>query len=136
MSLGKLALASGLTTVALAGCGVSAKPLAGTPHLNSARGNHALVDNPVKSHLQCLQAAGVHAHSFIARGNRPSIQVGTLPTGPTVIFDPTPGGAQYDQMDGTVTGAEVIGSALLYPNRGTDALLATVESCLTKGVKG
>ena len=136
MSLGKLALASGLTTVALAGCGVSAKPIAGTLHLNSARGNHALVDNPVKSHLQCLLAAGVHAHRFTSPGNRPSIQVGMPPTGPTVIFDPTPGGAQYDQMNGSVSGAEVIGSALLYPNQGTDALLSTVENCLTKGVKG
>jgi hypothetical protein len=35
-----------------------------------------------------------------------------------------------------VESAEVIGSALLYPNQAPDGLLQKVESCVAKGVKG
>ena len=66
----------------------------------------------------------------------PSFQVGVRPTGPTVIFLPTPGAAQAAQIDGQAQGAEVIGSALLYPNQAPDKLLSKVETCVAKGVPG
>ena len=64
------------------------------------------------------------------------LQVGTKPSGPTVQFEPTPGAAQELQIDGQVESAEVIGSALLYPNQASDALLQKVEDCMAKGVTG
>ena len=51
-------------------------------------------------------------------------------------FAPTPGAAQDAQISGRVTGAEVIGSALLYPDQASDGLLQTVEDCLAAGVTG
>jgi hypothetical protein len=136
MSLVKLAPACGLTAVVLAACGVSAKPVAGTLHLDQVRGNHAKVDDPVRAHADCLRSGGLTFTQFHASGNRPAIQIGRLPTGPTVIFDSTPGGAQFAQMDGSVQGAEVIGAAFVYPNRATDDELQKVESCIAQGVKG
>jgi hypothetical protein len=65
-----------------------------------------------------------------------SIQIGTLPAGPTVVFEPTPGAAQFDQMSGKVKSAEVIGSALLYPNQASDQELKQIEDCLASGVVG
>ncbi len=56
--------------------------------------------------------------------------------GPTVTFEPTPGAAQGDQIRNRAQGAEVIGSALLYPNQASDAELTTIEQCLAVGVSG
>ena len=53
-----------------------------------------------------------------------------------MVFEPTPGAAQESQIDGQVEGAEVIGSALLYPNQASDSLLQKVEDCVAKGVSG
>jgi hypothetical protein len=136
MSAAKLSLACGLAAVSLCGCGIAAKPLAGTPGLISLPGNHAKVDDPRAQHLGCMQRAGLPARAFTAAGGRPGIQVGTPPAGPTIVFDSTPGAAQYVQMDGQAQGAEVIGSALLYPNQASDRELSTVESCLALGVTG
>ena len=69
-------------------------------------------------------------------GGRPSIQVGTRPSGPTIVFYVTPGAAQNQQLVGQAQGAEVIGSALLYPNQTASKLLGKVESCTAKGVTG
>jgi hypothetical protein len=52
------------------------------------------------------------------------------------VFTPTPGSAQADQIRAAAQGAEVIGSALLYPNQGSDQELAQIETCLTRGVSG
>lgn len=136
MSPAKLTLASGLVTLALAGCGIAAKPQAGNAHLLAARGNHAKVDDPRIKHVQCLRTHGLTVHLFSAPGARPAIQVGSAPNGPTVVFEPTPGDAQGLQIVGQAPGAEVIGSALLYPNQASDAELKTVEDCVALGVKG
>ncbi len=64
------------------------------------------------------------------------MQVEAKPYGPTVYFEPTPGAAQEMQINGQVQGAEVIGSALLYPNQASDQLLTTVEGCVAQGVSG
>jgi hypothetical protein len=96
------------------------------------------VDDPRTSgpanHLKCLQADHLPAQSV----GRVGIQIGPLPAGPTVHYLPSPGAAQAAQIEGSAgsQGAEVIGSALLYPNQGSDAELQQVETCLAKGVTG
>jgi hypothetical protein len=136
MSAAKLSLACGLAAVSLCGCGIAAKPLAGTPKLASQPGTHAKVDDPRAQHLGCMARAGLPAQAFLATGGRPGIQVGTLPDGPTIIFLSTPGAAQYAQIDGQAQSAEVIGSALLYPNLAPDKELSTIETCLALGGNG
>jgi hypothetical protein len=122
--------------VSLCGCGIAAKPLAGTPKLASKPGNHAKVDDPRAKHLGCMVRAGLPARAVAAPGGRPGIQVGSLPGGPTIVFYATPGAAQYLQIEGVAQAAEVIGSALLYPNLASDKELSTIEQCLALGVNG
>ena len=139
MSSRKPALVGGLVAVAsiLSGCGIQAKPLAGTAHLGRAAGNHAYVNDPRAPYGRCLRASGLAVTRFESGpGRLRALQIGTGPTGPTVIFEPTPGIAEGDQMEGKVAAAEVIGSALVYPNRASDAEMATVEGCLSINVKG
>ena len=139
MSSAKLALASGLVAVALivSACGIQAKPIAGTAQLASARGNHGVYNDPRTPYLHCLRGAGFQLTRFRSGPEKlPALQIDAAPTGPTVVFEPTPGIAEGEQITAQVEGAEVIGSALVYPNRTSDARMATVEGCLTIGVKG
>jgi hypothetical protein len=131
-----LLVACGLTALAVSGCGIAAKPLAGTSNLVHAAGYHARVDSPRSKHVACMEAAGLHVRLFEASGARPGIQVGTPPSGPTVIFEPTPQDATGVQIVGQAQGAEQIGSALLFVNRAPDSVLTTVENCLAIGVSG
>jgi hypothetical protein len=130
MSSAKLALAVGLVAIALSACGSTAKPLAGTQAAVSK--NQKGVDDPRTAHVDCLRSEHIPVQEF----GRVWLQVGTKPSGPTVQFEPTPGAAQESQISGQVTSAEVIGSALLYPNLAPDALLQKVENCMAKGVSG
>src|SRR5579871_4289023 len=117
MRLVKLVMACGLTAVLLAACGIKAKPVAGSAHVDRAPGNHAIVDDPRPRHVKCLRK-----HHYAVReyrttvGKLPAIQVGTLPAGPTIVFEPTDGIAEGLQMQGNAQAAEVIGPALLYPH--------------------
>jgi hypothetical protein len=130
MSSAKLALAIGLVAISLSACGSTAKPQAGTP--NAAKVNRKAVDDPRKTHVECLRQKHIPVSEF----DRTWLQVGIRPSGPTIHFAPTPGAAQELQIDGQVQSAEVIGSALLYPNQASDALLQKVEDCIAKGVTG
>jgi hypothetical protein len=133
----QLAVTVGLMAVLLSACGISAKPQAGTGHLTKDHGYYGLVDNPRTKHAKCLTQNGLKIHDYFTAGQGyPAIQVGTLPKGPTIIFYPTPGAAQYLQIHGQAQGAEAIGSALLYPNHATDAELTVVEDCTAIGVSG
>jgi hypothetical protein len=129
-------VACGLVAVSVSACGITAKPLAGTPQLDRASGNHAQVDDPRVKHAKCLKADGFPIREYRASGGLPAIQIGTLPVGPTVLFEPTPGIAQGVQITGNAQGAEVIGSALLYPNEESDAALDKIEGCIALGVTG
>jgi hypothetical protein len=126
----KLALAIGLAAISLSACGSTAKPEAGT--LKAATTDAKKVDDPRTTHVNCLRSEHIPVVEF----GRVWLQIGTKPYGPTVQFTPTPGAAQETQIDGQVESAEVIGSALLYPNRASDALLQKVEDCMAKGVTG
>jgi hypothetical protein len=133
MSSAKVVLAAGLAAICLAACGTTAKPQAGSQAaiVKSKKG----LDDPRKKHIQCLQQEHIPVRRTTLNGD-PSFQVGVRPAGPTVVFLSTPGAAQDAQIDGQAQGAEVIGSALLYPNQATDKLLSKVETCVAKGVQG
>jgi hypothetical protein len=64
------------------------------------------------------------------------LRIGAAPAGPTIVFTPTPGAAQAEQIGGKAQAAEVIGSALVYPNQGSDGEMATIGACLAQGVQG
>lgn len=137
MPSAKLAVAVGLTALSLSACGTVSKPVAGTPAAIAK--SHQGVDDPRLKHITCLKQERIPVRTeqlVIAGRTLPSFQVGTRPSGPTVSFEPTPGDAQGVQIQGEAQGAEVIGSALLYPNQAPDALLSKVENCVAKGVKG
>ena len=137
MPSAKLAVAVGLAALSLSACGTTSKPEAGTPAALAK--SHQGVDDPSTKHIQCLQAEHIAVHPeqvTVAGQALPGFQVETLPSGPTVSFEPTPGDAQGVQIHGLAQPAEVIGSALLYPNQASDSLLTKVEKCVALGVSG
>jgi len=138
MSLAKVAVVCGLMALVISACGIQTKPLAGSD-LNHARNYYGVVDDPRSTHVACLKSAGLTVHEYAASttsGRMPAIQVGTAPSGPTIVFYPTPGIAQGLQIMDHEQGAEVIGSALLYPNQASNSMLSTVEQCTAVGVSG
>ena len=80
----------------------------------------------------CIRAAGLPA----SRVGLTGIQVGALPTGPTVVFDADPNTAESEQIKVVAPGAEVIGASLLYVHQAPDAELQKIETCLSQGVAG
>jgi hypothetical protein len=64
------------------------------------------------------------------------LQVGPAPAGATIVFASTPGAAQAYQINGSAQRAEVIGSALVYPNQSPEPALSVIEACLAHGVQG
>jgi hypothetical protein len=132
MSFAKVAVGCGLSALALSACGTSANPVAGTIPPTASSAGHAQIDDPRTTHVTCLRQHRV----AVAEVGRTWLQIGSPPSGPIVNFTPTPGSAQQAQISGQDGGAEVIGSALLYPQRAPDTLLQVVEDCLAQGVKG
>jgi hypothetical protein len=131
MSLAKLVVVSSLAAavLALAGCGSTAV------HSGPAGSSRGKLDDPrtaKSNHLKCMRDKGLPVQEVGQTG----IQIGAPPAGPRVVFTPAPGSAQGDQIEARTQGAEVIGSALLYPNQGSDAELNQIETCLTQGVSG
>jgi hypothetical protein len=126
-------LVAALAAIAVSACGSSAKPEAGTP--GAIATNRKNVDDPRTKHLTCLHQEHIPVRPVTIGGLR-GMQIGVRPTGPTVQFQPTPGAAQALQIAGKAQGAEVIGSALLYPNQASSNLLSKVESCVATGVQG
>ncbi len=120
--------------LAVSACGTTSKPIAGSAAATrpSAPGVHAKIDDPRIKHLACLKQ-----HKLPVSEPTPTeIQVGQPDIGPLIAFTPTPGNAQADQIEAKDPGAEAIGSALLFPNQGSDKLLGTVEACTELGVSG
>jgi hypothetical protein len=129
MSPAKVAVASALAVLALTGCGSTAV------HPRAPGASRGQIDDPRTAkadRVQCLQ----NDHLPVQEVGLTGLQIGPAPAGPRVMFEPTPGAAQGAQLKGQAQGAEVIGSALLYPNQGSDAELAQIETCLTQGVSG
>ncbi len=120
--------------LALTGCGaVKVQPTAAAGSTKLA--SRGKVDSPLTdmhNHLGCLRAD----HLAVQVLSPTKLQVGAAPAGPTIVFTATDGAAQARQIDGTAQGAEVIGTALLYPNQGSDSELTGIEDCLDQGVQG
>jgi hypothetical protein len=133
MSPGKLAVTAGLLAIGLSACGSTAKPLAGSA-TNSTTTIHARgrIDDPRTTHIKCLRAHGVPVVRVGQTGLTAGAGTGTV----TVTFEPTTGAAQAQQIRDAEQGAEVIGSALLYPDQASDSELKTIEACLAVGVSG
>jgi hypothetical protein len=137
MPSAKLVAAVGLSALSLSACGATSKPEAGTP--SAIAKSHKGLDDARKKHIACLQQDHINVRReqvTVAGKSLPGFQIGVTGSGPTVSFEPTPGDAQGVQIQGEAQGAEVIGSALLYPNQASDKLLSRVESCVAKGVSG
>ena len=119
--------AAAVVAVAMVLCGCSAviKP----PH---GRGAAADPRTAGPNRFACLIAHHLPAKKV----GQTTIQIGPLPDGPTVQFLPTQGASQAAQIDGEVQGAEVIGSALLYPHQAGDVELTQIENCVAAGVTG
>jgi hypothetical protein len=129
----RLLTAVTFVAVALTGCGaVQVQPT--TPAGSTTLAGRGRVDSPVKmkNHLACLRDARLPVQVV----SQTRLQIGPAPAGPTIVFSPTAGAAQAYQIDGSAQAAEVIGSALVYPNQGSDAEMATIGACLAQGVQG
>jgi hypothetical protein len=120
---------AGIAALALgaAGCTSTAHP----PH---GRGQ---VDSPIttkNNRLNCLRKQ----HLPVQEVGANTLQIGALPSGPTVQFKATAGIAQGLIIQGvpSAQGAETIGGSLLYPNGASDGELKKIETCLSQGVSG
>jgi hypothetical protein len=133
MSSAKVAVACAVSALALSACGTSSKPVAGSVTSTTGAGaGRGVIDDPRTKHVVCLQ----QHHITVTEIGQTGLRIESPPLGPTVAFEPTPGAAQNAQISNQAQGAEVIGSALLYPNGASDKLLKVVEDCLALGVKG
>lgn len=129
----KLAIAAGGAALVLSACGASSNPRAGSPQLrNTQHPGRAVVDDPRRRHLKCLRGLNM---PVVEQGST-NLVLGAPPYQARVVYEPTPGAAQAAQIDGQIEAAEVIGSALLYPQQMPDAQLKPIEKCLAQGVKG
>jgi hypothetical protein len=117
-----------LAALAASACGSAVKP---------ATGSRGQIDYPATAkanRIDCI--AGQHLP--VQKVGLNELLIGPQPAGPRVLFAPTEGAAQGDQISGQSQsqGAEVIGGALLYPDQAPDKELGAIENCLSKGVKG
>ena len=131
----RLLTAAAVAALAIAGAGCGAvKVQPTTPAGSSTLASRGRVDSPekMKNHLTCLRDA--HLPVQVVTPTR--LQVGAAPAGPTIVFASTPGAAQAYQINGSAQAAEVIGSALVYPNQASDAEMSTIGACLAQGVQG
>ena len=122
------------TTKAMAAACAAAVVLCGCASLAKPQGGRGAAVNPSTgppNYLACLRANRLPVSE---RGSN-KLQVGALPSGPTIVFEPTAGIAEGQQIKGKAQGAEVIGAALLYPNHAQSAELTVIENCLGQGVK-
>ena len=129
------ALCLALTAVTVAGCGGAVRVQPTTPAGSATLASRGKIDSPltdIHNHLGCLQAD----HLTVQVVSATKLQIGAAPGGPTVMFTPTAGASQAQQIDGNAQSAEVIGPALLYPNQGSPGELTQIEDCLAQGVQG
>ena len=138
MSPAKVAVAAVATALSLSACGVASKPEAGSAQAAAASRHQLHTQDPRTKHAQCLAQHHVpyRLETIGSNPGNPSIQVLHRPTGPLIEYLATPGAAQYAQIQGRAQGAEVIGSALVFPYLASNRLLNIVEKCTAKGVTG
>jgi hypothetical protein len=134
MSGAKLAACCGVAAISLSACGATKNPNppAGSVAPGATRAGRAVIDDPRVRHVNCLKQHHIASVEFGHTG----IQVDTPASGPTIVFTPSAGAAQAQQIEAQAPGAEVIGAALLYPNSTPEGLLQVVENCVSLRVKG
>ncbi len=139
MSFRKVAVICALMAVLISGCGIAAKPQAGSPHLLTSPSFYGVYDNQRAAREACLTAHHIPFVSFETKDRvhgtpqlLQAIKVG--PGGASIIFYPDAGIAEGQIIMGKGLGAELIGSALLYPNNTTGLTLTEVENCTAIGV--
>jgi hypothetical protein len=117
-----------VAAIAICGCGSAVKPPQGRGKVDDPR------IYPSANHLTCLKKDKLPVQKVGSNG----LQIGALPAGPTVAYQPSPGAAQAQQIEGgaAAQSAEVIGSALLYTHQAPDSELKLIETCLGQGVSG
>ena len=119
-------IAAVLAAALTAGCGsITVQPKSGS------RGQIDNQETMHPNHLACL--LGAHLPVTVINGH--TLQIGAPPSGPTIVFTPTPSSAQDAQIYGHAQGAEAIGSALLWVHQGSDGELQKIEDCLAVGVQ-
>jgi hypothetical protein len=121
--------------LAVAGCGGAVKVQPTTPAGSTKLASRGEVDSPLtdmRDHLGCMRDG--HLQVRVVSPTR--LQVGPAPAGATIVFAASQGAGQADQINGGIQGAEVIGSALVYPNQAPEPVLSTIEACLAQGVQG
>jgi hypothetical protein len=139
MSSAKLLAGSVVVGLLLSACGASWKPVAGSVPASKPAGR-GKVDDPRTNnpnHVKCLRQHGFNVTELKLNGLA-SLQIGTSPSGPTVMYEPSSGVAQGVVMQGQswAQSAEVIGSALVFPNQASDSTMKQVENCIAEGVGG
>jgi hypothetical protein len=118
----RYSLAAAVAALALSACSVTA---------NKPGGRGRVADPRTQAgRLDCLRA---HRLPVTEVGDT-GLQIGQLPAGPTIHFTPSTGAAEAAQLEGQAQGAEVIGSALVYPNQASDPELGVIENCVAQGV--
>ena len=122
-----------LCALALGACGHTGNPAAGTIPPTATTAGRAKIDDPRTSHIQCLQQHG-YAQAHAVGLTNIFIEPGA--GAPYVHYEPSPGAAQAQQYEGVEQGAEVIGSALLYPGSASEKQLDTIEKCVGQNVLG
>ena len=124
-----------LAGLAPAACGGAVRVQPTAPVGSSTLASRGQIDSPltdVRNHLGCMR----EDHLPVQVVSPTRLQVGALPSGATIVFAATAGAAQNDQIIGKVQGAEVIGSALVYPHQAPGPVLNSIEACLAQGVQG
>lgn len=116
--------AAGAAALVLSGCAGVAQPHGGRGRVLDPR-------TAGPNYLACLRAN----HLRVIERGRVELQVGQPPAGATIVFEPTAGIAEGQQIEGKAQGAEVIGAALLYPNHTPGSELTVIENCLGQGVQ-
>lgn len=113
-------------SLGLAACGaIDVKP-------KVASASRGVVDDPRTSRSDRIACLRANKLSVQLLGGTDLLVNGSV----RVHFDPSPGGSEYDQISDREQGAEVIGSALVYPGDAPDAELTQIETCIAQGVKG
>ena len=139
MSFPKVAVICGLMAALIGGCGIAAKPQAGTHNLLNQPGFHGVFDDPRGVRSQCLSEHKISYEEFFTKQSidgtpqhLPAIKIDQ--GGAVIVFYPDAGTAEGQQIMGQGVGAELIGSALLYPNNTTGGELTNVENCTAVGI--
>lgn len=123
----KSAAALSVAAALLCGCSSVVKPSQGRGRVEDPR------TSAYSNYYQCILNHRLPAEKV----GQVEIQIGALPSGATIEFLPTPSAAQAAQIEGQpqYQGAEVIGTALVYPHQATNPELTQIESCLASGVQ-